>query len=50
MGMRCARTFELQVDALVDQPLAVQALGQADSVSRSTVGCSSTPARTRCST
>ena len=49
--MRWPAAVEAQLDAVVDQALALQPLADArPRSSRSTVPCSSTPARTRCST
>ena len=45
-----ALAVEPQLDAVVDEPLALHALADARALSRSTVPCSSTPARIRCST
>ena len=49
-GDAVARPAEAQLDAVVDQALALQPLADARLASRSTVPCSSTPARTRRST
>ena len=45
-----AAAAEAQLDAVVHEPFALHPLADAGSFSRSTVPCSSTPARTRCST